>query len=340
MSRKFSFSDWNKPLKKEESALFNPKVAAQKIESKKKPLRTKLLESNELGRTWVPRSGSSKSALHSHGRSQLITKQTDVKIGTTGSVKKPRDMPETKKRKTSPELIPSGSKSKVSLGIHIGANHEIFSQKVLLSSDEKKFLERLKNQRNLMKCTIVRDSSKPIDVDFFKRRNDPKLNEKQIVNKFEDNYEESASIMAEHLNFFSKLEERVNVNSMESKSMQHYMLNGKSDDGEIITHRIGNSSSSFNTERVKHMDEVKKLAEDKGLTILNGWKFPGQAVTRISRQFDNDGICLYCRTHEFDSRMPHNNCPYKTCPCPKCLTFDAMQAMDDISDLASKPPMP
>uniref|UniRef100_A0A914EB56 Uncharacterized protein n=1 Tax=Acrobeloides nanus TaxID=290746 RepID=A0A914EB56_9BILA len=266
MSRKFSFSDWNKPLKKEESALFNPKVAAQKIESKKKPLRTKLLESNELGRTWVPRSGSSKSALHSHGRSQLITKQTDVKIGTTGSVKKPRDMPETKKRKTSPELIPSGSKSKVSLGIHIGANHEIFS--------------------------------------------------------------------------LSKLEERVNVNSMESKSMQHYMLNGKSDDGEIITHRIGNSSSSFNTERVKHMDEVKKLAEDKGLTILNGWKFPGQAVTRISRQFDNDGICLYCRTHEFDSRMPHNNCPYKTCPCPKCLTFDAMQAMDDISDLASKPPMP
>jgi hypothetical protein len=91
-------------LKKEESALFNPKVAAQKLESKKKPLRTKLLESNELGRTWVPRSGSSESALHSHGRSQLITKQADLKIATTGSVKKPRirkprDMPETKKRK-------------------------------------------------------------------------------------------------------------------------------------------------------------------------------------------------------------------------------------------------
>jgi hypothetical protein len=47
-------------LRKEESALFNPNVLQNKRpEPKKRPLQTKVIEPEPLGRTWVPASVSS-----------------------------------------------------------------------------------------------------------------------------------------------------------------------------------------------------------------------------------------------------------------------------------------
>uniref|UniRef100_A0A914DAJ6 DM domain-containing protein n=1 Tax=Acrobeloides nanus TaxID=290746 RepID=A0A914DAJ6_9BILA len=361
--KKFNFKEWDKPLRKEESALFNPNVLQnKKLEPKKRPLQTKVIEPEPLGRTWVPANSVSSHANSIKASSSSVSKGYEQKhmsvkapraTKATGPIKKRRISDLTEDDEAEPSsttnvtVSPTKAKPR-SIGINIGAIPEIFSKKKL-KLEEQTFMERLKNQRNLMRVVIVRNDLKDVvnsrEEDDFKRSIGSKMNAKERINKFEQLYEESVSIYGDHFKFLSALDQHRNERGKKLKKVMVVKqanvdkLNEKQKEystqvnEQIKVYHVNNSCLSFKEDTVQSIDELKQLAKEQGLFIINGWKFPNQEITRNSRQFDVDGACLYCKTHAAKAYKPHDNCPYKRCPCIECLKFDSNQALDDVSSM-------